>query len=96
MAGVPALIRRCDDLPATITHVPVAAVLVLNTPDDGRLRPKHVESLCRNKTCTVLHQVGVSFDKRLNFIASNHADTHLLFLRQKTIIEVGVYKSAAS
>ena len=33
-----ALIRRCDDLPATITHVPVAAVLVLNTPDDGRLR----------------------------------------------------------
>ena len=40
---VPALIRRCDDLPATITHVPVAAVLVLNTPDDGRLRPKHAE-----------------------------------------------------
>ena len=38
-----ALIRRCDDLPATITHVPVAAVLVLNTPDDARLRPKHVE-----------------------------------------------------
>jgi len=41
--AVPALIRRCDDLPATITHVPVAAVLVLNTSDDGRLRPKHVE-----------------------------------------------------
>ena len=41
--AVPALIRRCDDLPATITHVPVAAVLVLNTPDDGCLRPKHVE-----------------------------------------------------
>ena len=40
---IPALIRICDDLPATITHVPVAAVLVLNTPDDGRLRPKHVE-----------------------------------------------------
>ena len=37
------LIRRCDDLPATITHVPVAAVQVLNTPDDGSLRPKHVE-----------------------------------------------------
>jgi len=34
----------------------VAAVLVLNTPDDGRLRPKHVEWPCRNKTCTVLHQ----------------------------------------
>ena len=57
-----ALIRRCDDWPATITHVPVAAVLVLNTPDDGRLRPKHVEWPCRNETCTVLHQVGVSFD----------------------------------
>jgi len=28
----------------------------------GSLRPKHVEWLCRNKTCTVLHQVGVSFD----------------------------------
>ena len=24
-------------------HVPVATVLVLNTPDDGRLRPKDVE-----------------------------------------------------
>ena len=34
---------RCDDLPATITHVPVAAVLVLNTPDDGHLRSKHAE-----------------------------------------------------
>ena len=40
----------------------MAAVLVLNTPDDGRLRSKHVEWPCRNKTCTVLHQVGVSFD----------------------------------
>ena len=59
---VSALIRWCDDLPAMITHVPVAAVLVLKTPDDGRLRPKHVEWPCRNKTCTVLHQVGVSFD----------------------------------
>ena len=38
-----ALIRRCDDLPATITHITVAAVPVLNTPDDGRLCPKHVE-----------------------------------------------------
>ena len=56
------LIRRCDDWPTTITHVTVAAVLVLNTPDDGRLSPKHVEWPCRNKTCTVLHQVGVSFD----------------------------------
>ena len=43
LLGPSDLIRRCDDLPATITHVPVAAVLVLNTPDDGRLRPKHVE-----------------------------------------------------
>jgi hypothetical protein len=60
--SVPALIRRCDDLHATTTHVPVASVLVLNTPDDGRLRPKHVEWPCRNKTCTLLHQVGVSID----------------------------------
>jgi len=37
---VPALIRRCDDLPATTTHVPVAAVLVLNTADDGALAPE--------------------------------------------------------
>jgi len=37
--AVPAQIRRCDDLPTTITHVPVAAVLVLNTPDDGCLCP---------------------------------------------------------
>ena len=36
----------------------MAAVPVLNTPDDGCLRSKHVEWLCRNKTCTVLHQVG--------------------------------------
>jgi len=48
----------------------VAAVLVLNTPDDGRLRPKHVEWPCRNKTCTVLHQVGVSFD--LSYDARKH------------------------
>ena len=64
LLAIPALIRRCDDLPATLTHVPVDAVLVLNTPDDGRLRPNHVEQLCRNKTCRVLHQVGVSFDFR--------------------------------
>jgi hypothetical protein len=38
--AVPAVIRRFDDLPATITHVPVAAVLVLNTPDAGRLTPE--------------------------------------------------------
>ena len=54
----------------TITHVPVPAVLVLNTPDDGRARPKHVEWPCRNKTCTVLHQVGVSFD--LYYDAQKH------------------------
>ena len=33
------LVRR-PLVPATITHVPVAVVLVLNTPDDGRLRPE--------------------------------------------------------
>ena len=39
-----------------------AESLYMFPPDDGRLRPKHVEWLCRNKTCTVLHQVSVSFD----------------------------------
>ena len=48
----------------------MAAVLVLDTPDDGRLRPKHVEWPCRNKTCTVSHQVGVSFD--LHYDARKH------------------------
>ena len=67
LLGPEALIRRCDDWPAAITDVPVAAVLVLNTPDDGRLRPKHVEWLCRNKTCIVLHQVGVSFELLTSF-----------------------------
>ena len=38
------------------------SLLGLELNDDGRSRPKHVEWLCRNKTCTVLHQVGVSFD----------------------------------
>ena len=66
--GTSALIRRCYDWPTTITHVPVAAVLVLNTPDDGRLLSKHVEWPCRNKTCTVLHQVGVSFDLSVTFL----------------------------
>ena len=28
----------------------------------GARRPKYVEWICRNKTCTVLHQVGVLFD----------------------------------
>jgi len=36
----------------------------------GAWRPKHVEWLCRNKTCTVLHQVGVLFD--LYYDARNH------------------------
>jgi len=45
-----------------MTYLQRYEMWVLNTPDDGRLRPKHVEWPCRNKTCTVLHQVGVSFD----------------------------------
>ena len=35
--------RQKQLTPAYRTRVPVAALLVLNTPDDGRLRPKHVE-----------------------------------------------------
>jgi len=50
------------------THVPLAAVLVLNTPDDGRLRPKRVCDSAEIKpaqcciklvfhlTCTMMHE----------------------------------------
>ena len=51
----------------------MAAVLVLNIPDDGRLRPKHLEWPCRNKTCTVLHQVGVSFVRCSNLSMLHHS-----------------------
>jgi len=34
----------------------------------GAWRPKHVERLCRNKTCTALDQVGVLFDLNLKFV----------------------------
>jgi len=68
------------------THVPVAAVLVLNTPDDGRLRPKDVEWPRRNKTCTVLHQVGVSFD--LYYDARKHKIKINLCLKS---VDVGYY-----
>ena len=60
---VSSLIWWCDDLPATITPVPGrctgrgAIFLILLMI--GAWCPKHVEWLCRNKTCTVLHQVGV-------------------------------------
>ena len=33
----------------------------------GAWRPKHVEWPCRNKTCTVLHQAGVSFDRHRTY-----------------------------
>ena len=39
----------------------------------GAWRPKHVEWLCRNKTCTVLHQVGVSFDLLYCSLKPNHS-----------------------
>ena len=42
--------------------VPVAAVSVFYTPDDGRIRPKHVEKVCSNKICILLHHVGVLFN----------------------------------
>ena len=50
--------------------------MFLNTPDDGRLRPKHVEWPCRNKTCTVLHQVGVSFEGTLNPDGQNFQNSY--------------------
>jgi hypothetical protein len=51
-----------SEFAATITHVPVAAVLVLNTPDDGRLTPETCRVTAEIKPCIVLHQVGVSFN----------------------------------
>ena len=56
--------------PSPSPYLTVAAVPVLNTPDDGRLRPKHVEWPCRDKNCTVLHQVGVSFGTNSFLITS--------------------------
>ena len=95
--GTSSLIWWCDDLPATITPVPGAAVPVfLILLMMGAWRPKHVEWLCRNKTCTVLHQVGVLFDwhvgqltdtNRLSIIAAcwTVIDRHLygIFFTQK-------------
>ena len=46
-----------------------AGSLYMFRPDDGRLRPKHVEWPCRNKTCTVLHQVGVFIWLKLMFLS---------------------------
>jgi len=44
----------------TCTRGRRASFLIL--PMMGAWRPKHVDWLCRNKTCTVLHKVGVLFD----------------------------------
>ena len=35
------------------THVPVAAVPVLNTPDEGRLRPKHDSAEIKPAQCCI-------------------------------------------
>ena len=76
-SGVSSLIWWCDDLPATITPVPGAAVpFFFKLLMMGAWRPKHVEWLCRNKTCTVLHQVGVLFD--LYYDARKHKSKRLL------------------
>ena len=99
LSAVPALIRRCDDWPATIKHVPVAAVLVLNTPDDGRLRPKHVEWPCRNKTCTVLHQVGVSTYTMMHGstkLKKNSGTLHLPSTRNSALQQTVISLPAAS
>jgi len=50
----------------TCTRVRRASFLVLLMM--GAWSPKHVEWLCRNKTCTVLQQVGVLFDLDLTEI----------------------------
>jgi hypothetical protein len=60
---VPALIRRCDDLPATIKHVPVAAVLVsFELYYDAR---KH-----KIKICGVLEQSKFNLHKQEPFLRS--------------------------
>ena len=62
----------------TCTRARRASFLIL--PMMGAWRPKHVEWVCRNKTCTVLHQVGVLFD--LYYDARKHK------IKTKTIIPV--------
>ena len=54
----------------------------------GAWRTKHVEWLCRNKTCTVLHQVGVLFDLLYCAVAvlgpclaARHLRPHLYLVR---------------
>ena len=39
------------------------------------LWPEHAEWLCRNKTCTVLHQVGVSFDSPVMLVGGTDSLT---------------------
>ena len=40
----------------------------------GAWRPKHIEWLWRNKTCTVLHQVGVLFDRCFKLVRKTRQD----------------------
>ena len=49
-----------------------------NTPDDGRLCPKHVEWLCRNK---YLHSVAPKLVFHLTYTMM-HANTKLKYLRK--------------
>ena len=54
-------------------------------PMMGAWRPKHVEWLCRKKTCTVLHQVGVLFDLCNSYCFSTAT------LVQRAILSVKLY-----
>jgi len=45
-------------------------------------RPKHVEKVCSNKMCILLHHVGVLFNLVISFITLNHVSKHPVLLYQ--------------
>ena len=87
--------------PSPSPYLTVAAVPVLNTPDDGRLRPKHVEWPCRDKNCTVLHQVGFYLTYPIfyhppsvfsNFVARDQANAKKCMLQKKNVHTKSVFQ----
>jgi hypothetical protein len=66
----------------TATAAPGTGVIVAgssshhHTPDDGGLTPETCRVTLQNKTCTVLHQVGVLFD--LYYNAWKHKSKNVL------------------
>ena len=62
--------------------------LTSNAPDDGRMRPKHVE-LRIHQQITLLHQVGISH----YFMVNMHGETTLKFL---SLLHIASYKYSDS